>query len=88
MLLAEQHVALAKLMRDNGARLPGPEQEKWIRKSNSFVVCARLAAEERGGISLKSFAWKTLTPDWSFIDYQISRLTLPLIPSPSLAPHG
>jgi hypothetical protein len=53
--LAEQHVAAAKLVRKNGARRTGAERKLFIRKSNSFVICVRLMAKERGGICLDNF---------------------------------
>jgi hypothetical protein len=86
MPFSEQHLALAKLLRNRAADVPHPEQETWIRKSNSFVACAQLAAQDRGGISLEGFAWEALTPDWSLIDRQVSRLPLPHVDAPPLAP--
>jgi hypothetical protein len=41
----------------------GSERELFIRKSNSFVVCVRFLAEERGGICLEQLDWWALTPD-------------------------
>ena len=84
--LAEQHLLAAKLVRRNGATRTGAERELFIRKSNSFVVCVRLMAKERGGICLDNFDWCSLTPDWSVVDEQIRRLAPPLIESPSLIP--
>jgi hypothetical protein len=84
--LAEQHLVAAKLVRRNGATRAGAERELFIRKSNSFVVCVRLMAKERGGICLENFDWCSLTPDWSVIDEQIRRLAPPHIDSPSLIP--
>ena len=55
--LAEQHLTAAKLVRENGARRSGAERELFIRKSNSFVACVRLAAKDRGGICLDNFDW-------------------------------
>jgi hypothetical protein len=83
MAFSEQHLALAKLLRKRAADAPSPEQEEWIRKSNSFLACAQLAAQDRGG---KGFAWEALTPDWSLIDGQVSHLPLPHIVGPPLAP--
>ena len=84
--LAEQHLAAAKLVRENGARRTGAERELFIRKSNSFVVCVRLVAKDRGGICLDTFDWWSLTPDWSVVDEQVRRLAPPHIDSPSLVP--
>jgi hypothetical protein len=84
--LTEQHLALAKLRRRMGAGVPWPEQEQWIRRSNSFLACAQLAAWDRGGISLEGFAWKALTSVWSFVDEQISQLPPPRIDGPALVP--
>jgi hypothetical protein len=84
--LAEQHLVAAKLVRENGARRSGAERELYIKKSNSFVACVRLAAKDRGGICLDSFEWSSLTPDWSLIEKQILRLAPPHIDSPPLAP--
>ena len=86
MALSEQHLALAKLARKRAADAPSPEQEEWIKKSNSFLACARLAAQDRGGISLEGFAWEALTPDWRLIDGQMSQLPLRHVSSPPLAP--
>jgi hypothetical protein len=84
--LAEQHLVAAKLVRENGARRSGAERELYIKKSNSFVACVRLAAKDRGGICLDSFDWWSLTPDWSVIDEQVRRLAPPRIDGPSLVP--
>jgi hypothetical protein len=84
--LAEQHLVAAKLVRENGARRSGAERELFIQKSNSLVVCARLAAQDRGGICLDNFDWSSLTPDWGKIDKQMRRLALPQIDGPPLVP--
>ena len=84
--LAEQHLVAAKLVRRNGATRTGAERELFIRKSNSFVVCVRLMAKDRGGICLDNFDWWSLTPDWSLVDEQIRRLAPSHIDSPSLIP--
>jgi hypothetical protein len=81
---AEQHLVAAKQVRKNGATRAGAEQELFIRKSNSFVVCVRLMAKDRGGICLDTFDWWSLTPDWSVVDEQVRRLAPPHIDSPSL----
>jgi hypothetical protein len=85
--LAEQHLLAAKLVRANGARRTGLEREKFIRKSNSFVVCVRLTAQERGGICLDNFDWSSLAPDWTFVDEQVLRLARPHIDGPPLVPN-
>jgi hypothetical protein len=86
MAFSEQHLALAKILRKKAAEAPPPEQEQWIRKSNSFLACTQLAAQDRGGISLEGFAWEALTPDWSLIDGQMGQLPLPHVGAPPLAP--
>jgi hypothetical protein len=85
--LAEQHLVAAKLVRENGARRTGAERELFLRKSNSFVACARLMAKDRGGIRLDNFDWRSLTPDWGKIDEQVRRLAPPHIDSPPLVPN-
>jgi hypothetical protein len=85
--LAEQHLVAAKLVRRNGATRAGAERELFIRKSNSFVVCVRLMAKERGGICLDNFDWCSPTPDWSVIDEQVGRLSPPQIDGPPLIPN-
>jgi hypothetical protein len=84
--LAEQHLVAAKLVRENGARRSGAERELYIKKSNSFVACVRLAAKDRGGICLDNFDWWSLTPDWSVVDEQVRRLAPPHIEGPPLVP--
>jgi hypothetical protein len=86
LFLAEQHLVAAKLIRKNGATRAGADLEKFIKMSNSFVVCARLAAKSRGGICLDRFDWKALSPDWSVVDQQIRRLAPPHIVGPPLVP--
>jgi hypothetical protein len=84
--LAEQHLAAAKLVRKNGAAQAGVERELFIRKSNSFVVCVRLMAIDRGGVCLDTFDWWSLTPDWSVIEEQVRQLEPPHIDGPPLVP--
>jgi hypothetical protein len=84
--LAEQHLVAAKLVRKNGATRTGTERELFVRESNSLVVCVRLSAEERGGVSLDNFDWSSLTPDWNEIEEQVRRLAPPDIDGPSLVP--
>jgi hypothetical protein len=84
--LAEQHLVAAKLVRKNGATRTGAERELFVWKSNSLVVCVRLSAEDRGGVSLDYFDWSSLTPDWNVIDEQVLRLAPPYIDGPSLVP--
>ncbi len=84
--LAEQHLVAAKLVRKNGGRRIGAERELFIRKSNSFVVCVRLMAKDRGGVGLDDFDWRSLTPDWAEIDEQVRRLLPPHIDGPPLVP--
>jgi hypothetical protein len=86
LFLAEQHLVAAKLIRKNGATRAGADLEKFIKMSNSFVVCARLAAKSRGGICLVRFDWKALSPDWSVVDQQIRRLAPPYTDGPPLVP--
>ena len=84
--LAEQHLVAAKLLRESGARRTGAERELFIKKSNSFVMRARLCANNRGGIDLSDFNWSSLTPDWNVIEEQVRRLAPPDIDGPSLVP--
>jgi hypothetical protein len=84
--LAEQHLAAAKLVRKSGALRTGAEQEAFIRKSNSFVVCASLTAKDRGGLSLTDFDFFSLTPNWAVIEEHTLRLTPPVIAGPPLVP--
>jgi hypothetical protein len=85
---AEQHLAVAKPVRSKAGKYGGADRERYITKSNSFVVCVRLSAADRGGISLEGFNWKSLTPDWDILDQQIARLTLPAVKSPPLIPDA
>jgi hypothetical protein len=85
--LTEQHLVAAKLVREHGARRTGVERELFIRKSNSCVVCVRLMAKDRGGISLDNFDWWSLTPDWGEIDEQVRRLAPPHVDNPPLVPN-
>jgi hypothetical protein len=84
--LAEQHLVAAQLVRKNGATRTGAECELFFRKSNSLVVCVRLSAEDRGGVSLDHFDWSSLSPDWNVVEEQVLRLAPPYIDGPSLVP--
>lgn len=83
---AEQHLAVAKLLRGKASAFGGTDRERYITKSNSFVVCVRLSAADRGGISLEGFNWESPTPDWDILDEQIAWLAPPTVPSPPIVP--
>jgi hypothetical protein len=83
---AEQHLAAAKLLRRNGVNGTLADRERFVGMSNSFVICARLAAKDRGGMCLDGFDWTSVDPDWSAIDTQIGRLNPHEIASPPLVP--
>jgi hypothetical protein len=84
--LAEHHLVAAKLVRKNGEARTGAERELFIRKSNSCVVCVRLMAKDRGGVSLDNFDWWSIAPDWNVIEEQVLRLAPPHIEGPPLVP--
>jgi hypothetical protein len=84
--LAEQHLAVARLLRQKGRNVCGEDRERFVRMSNTFVICARLSAANRGGICLASFDWLSPNPDWALVEQQIASLSPPLIASPPLAP--
>lgn len=58
-----------------------------IEMSNSFLVCARLAAIHRGGICLNAAEWFSVDPGWSAIDHQVQRLAPPDLEGPPLVPE-
>ena len=76
---AEQHLAVAKLLRQKAVNRTGKDRERFVRMSNSFVICARLSAANRGGICLDSFDWLSLNPDWTSVSQQLARLSPPHI---------
>jgi hypothetical protein len=84
--LAEKHLAVARLLRKKAWHGSAEDRVRFVRMSNSFVVCVRLWAANRGGICLDSFDWLSLNPDWTSVEQQIACLSLPLIASPPLAP--
>jgi hypothetical protein len=84
--LAEQHLAVARLLRQKGGNRSGEDRERFVRMSNSFVICARLSAAKRGGICLASFDWLSPNPDWTSVEQQLSRLSPPHIDGPPLVP--
>lgn len=77
---------MAKLIRLNAGNSIGAHFERAVRASNTFLVCARLAADDRGGISLAGFQWSSLTPDRSVIDNEIAALAPIKVTSPPLVP--
>jgi hypothetical protein len=82
----EQHLAAAKLVRMNGMEHTGLDRKRFIEMSNSFVVCARLAAEGRGGICLDSFDWSSAIPEWAAVETQIGQLSPLVVDAPPLVP--
>jgi hypothetical protein len=72
---AEQHLAMAKLVREKAESLGEVERLRAIQQSNSFLVAAVLAARNRGGISRSGFDREALNPNWTDIDEQVRRLT-------------
>ena len=84
--IAEQHLVAAKLVRQNGAKRADAERKRFLKKSNSFVVCVRLSAKDRGGVCLVGFNWSSLTPNWKIIDEQVRQLSPPHIDGPPLVP--
>jgi hypothetical protein len=84
---AEQHLAVAKLLRQKGVNRTGEDRERFVRMSNSFVICARLSAANRGGIRLASFDWLSPNPDWTSVEQQLIRLSPPHIDGPPLVPR-
>lgn len=83
----EQHLAVAKLIRQKAGNRRGSTATRFLKMSNSFVVCARVAAKERGGLLLTGFEWTSLSPDWGAIEQQIARLDPLCIASPPLVPY-
>jgi hypothetical protein len=71
---SEQHLAMAKLLRDMAKSLVEPTRGQAIRRSNAHLACAVLAAKDRGGLSTSGFDFEALSPDWSIIESQIARL--------------
>lgn len=83
---AEQHLAAAKLLRMKSMDRIGVDRKRLIKMSNSFVIGARLAAKDRGGICLDSFDWSSQFPDWNVIETWIRQLTPFNVQSPPLVP--
>jgi hypothetical protein len=83
---AEQHIVAARQVRINALKRTGADRKRFIQMSNNFVVCAKLAARDRGGICLDDFNWSSPDPDWDAVELQISRLALRNVESPPLVP--
>ena len=79
---AEQHLAVAKLLRDKAKSLGGMERAQAIQRSNEVLVLAVLAAKDRGGLSLSGFDREACEPDWTILNEQFRRLApAPVQPS-------
>jgi hypothetical protein len=85
--LSEQHLATAKRIRVNAIRRTGVNRERLIKMSNSFVICVRLSAKDRGGIAPVDFDWSSLRPNWNLIEEQLERLAPSDIAGPPLVPN-
>src|SRR4051794_10332908 len=77
LFATEQHLVMAKLLRRNADVGSPLLRKRRIEMSNSFLVCARLAAVQRGGICLNAVEWFSVDPGWSTIDHQVQRLAPP-----------
>jgi hypothetical protein len=86
-MFAEQHFAAAKIIRKNAGSWHASERALFIQKSNTLLICARLAAQHRGGINLHNFDWESLCPNWAEIEHQIRLLAPCWTKSPPLAPR-
>jgi hypothetical protein len=82
----EQHFAAAKLVRAKASRLVGTDLNCTIKMSNALIICAQLAAAERGDICLTHFDWLSAEPDWQVIEDQITGLKPLEMASPPLIP--
>jgi hypothetical protein len=72
---AEQHLQMAKLIRQNAMAFPAHKRAQAIKQSNLFLALAADASKDRGGLDLRGFDFDALPPDWSDIDRQIAKLT-------------
>jgi hypothetical protein len=68
---AEQHISLAKRLRDKARSHNEPIRRQAIERSNSSVTLAMLAAIHRGGITTLGFDFEALSPDWTSIDNKL-----------------
>ena len=71
---AEQHLQMAKLIRQKAMAFPADKRAEAVKKSNFFLALAARAAKDRGGLDLRGFDFDALPPDWSDIDRQIAKL--------------
>jgi hypothetical protein len=85
-MFTEQHLAAAKIIRKNAESWRASKRALFIQKSNTLVICARLAAQHRGGLRLHNFDWESLYPNWGEIERQIRSLSPYRTESPPLAP--
>jgi len=72
---AEQHLQMAKLIRQKAMAFPADKRAQAIEQSNLFLALAADASKDRGGLDLRGFDFDALPPDWSDIDRQIAKLT-------------
>jgi hypothetical protein len=71
---SEQHLVMAKRLRENANWLGQQDRIGAVKRSNTFVILAVRAAKTRGGIDISHFDFDALKPDWTVIDQQIARL--------------
>jgi hypothetical protein len=72
---AEQHLRMAKLIRQKAMAFPLDKRAQAIKHSNLFLALAADASKDRGGLDLRGFDFDAQPPDWSDIDRQIAKLT-------------
>jgi hypothetical protein len=85
--LAEQHLAVAKLLRQKAVNGTGKDRVRFVGTSNGFVNCASLSAVNQGGICLDNFDWLSVSQDWALVERQLAYLSPPVIVGPSLGPE-
>jgi hypothetical protein len=71
---AEQHLQMAKLIRQKAMAFPAEKRDEAIKQSNLFLALAAEAAKDRGGLDLRRFDFDAMPPDWSEIDRQMAAL--------------
>jgi hypothetical protein len=72
---AEQHLQMAKLLRQKAMALPAEKSAEVVKQSNLFLALAAAAAKDRGGLDLRGFDFDAMPPDWTAIDRQVAELT-------------
>ena len=88
-LTPANHVKAAKFVRSKAASREGAERARFLQKSDTLLIAARLACKVAGdALDMSSFEWTALWPDWFVTDAQIAQFGLERVEALKVGPRA